>query len=119
MLRAHHSNQQEEQRLLGEAWCDHGLVFPSVQGTPLDVRSLARQIDALLAAAELPHKRIHDLRHTAATLMLAARVSLTNVSKILGHSNPEVTARVYAHSLEANRRHAIEAVARLLNEGKR
>ena len=60
-----------------------------------------------------------DLRHTAATLMLAARVSLTDVSKILGHSNPEVTARVYAHSLEANRRHAVEAVARLLNEGNR
>lgn len=63
---------------------------------------------------------IHDLRHTAATLMLAAGVQLVDVSKLLGHSSPEITARIYAHSFATNRRRAIEAVTNLLQkEGQR
>jgi integrase len=49
--------------------------------------------------AELPKIRFHDLRHTAATLMLADGVPLVTVSKILGHSSPAVTANIYAHAL--------------------
>lgn len=114
ILRAHWQNQQEERRLLGTAWKEHGLVFASEVGTPLSERSLDRQFQRALQRAKLPHKRLHDLRHTAATLMLSAGVPLIDVSKILGHASPEITARVYAHSLEEGRRRAVETVGRLL-----
>jgi integrase len=113
---AHRTVQDEERLLLGAGWQDHDLVFPSERGTPLGARSLARQVDALFRRAEIPHRRLHDLRHTAATLLLAAGVPIVDVSKLLGHSSPEVTARIYAHSFAANRRRAIEAVGRLLEE---
>ncbi len=119
ILRDHRRNQEEEQRLLGPAWQDHGLVFPSECGTPLSPRSLARQVDRLLAAAGLPRRRLHDLRHTAATLMLAAGVPMVDVSHMLGHSSAEVTARVYAHSLPEQRLRAVAAVTRLLDRADR
>jgi integrase len=78
--------------------------------------ALAKQFTRLLSNAGLTHRRVHDLRHTAATLMLAADVPLVDVSTILGHSSPEVTARVYAHSFADSRRRAVIAVTQLLIE---
>lgn len=114
ILRGHWALQQEERRLLGTGWREHGLVFASEVGTPLSERSLDRQFQRALQRAGLPHKRLHDLRHTAASLMLSAGVPLIDVSKILGHASPEITARVYAHSLEEGRRRAVETMGRLL-----
>jgi integrase len=56
------------------------------------------------------------LRHTAASLMLAAGVPITDVSEILGHSSPAITARIYAHAYEEGKRHAVETMARLLRK---
>jgi integrase len=61
----------------------------------------------MLQAAELPRIRVHDLRHTSATLMLDAGVPLVTVSKILGHSSVAVTAKIYAHALDKSKASAI------------
>jgi integrase len=58
--------------------------------------------------------RFHDLRHTAATLMLANNVPLVTVSKILGHSSPAITATIYAHALDASRSTAIAGLSEQL-----
>ena len=63
---------------------------------------------------ELPKIRFHDLRHTAATLMLADGVPLVTVSKILGHSSPAITATIYAHALEDQKASAIADLSRRL-----
>jgi integrase len=80
----------------GDLW-----VFPSTAGTSISCHNLYnRSWKPLLKAAGLPHEtRFHDLRHTAASLLIAAGVPIPVVSNQLGHANPAITMRVYAHML--------------------
>jgi integrase len=76
-------------------------VFASRIGTPLLVRNVIRSFKATLARAGLPTRyRVHDLRHAAATLMLAAGVHPKIASSRLGHSTVGITLDLYTHSLE-------------------
>jgi integrase len=101
-LRAHRVLQAQEQRLAGDRWVEHGLVFPSAIGTPLEPRNLLRHFQAtcvtlgLLRANGKPF-RFHDLRHTAASFLLAQGVPLRVVMEILGHSQIGLTADTYSH----------------------
>jgi integrase len=68
---AHHAERQMEERQLdGDNWDEHGLIFPSERGTPLDPRNLLRQFKALLVTANQPEMRFHDLRHSCATTLI-------------------------------------------------
>lgn len=87
---------------LGPEWTDNGLVFTTEFGTPLDPRNVKRVLDGLLKTAKLPHRRIHDLRHACATLLLAQGEDLKMISEILGHSSISVTADIYAHVSESS-----------------
>lgn len=69
-LRAHRARQAEE-RLACPRWQDWTLIFPSTVGTPLDPQNLMKRFKALLAKADLPDMRFHDLRHSCATLLFA------------------------------------------------
>lgn len=93
--------QQIEQRLAaGPHWRDTmGLVFTTPYGKPLHATTLTKALQAALAAAGLPRIRFHDLRHAAATLMLAQGVPLKVIQTTLGHSTIAVTSNVYAHVL--------------------
>jgi integrase len=71
----------------------------------------------VLKQAELPAIRFHDLRHTAATLMLADGVPLVTVSKILGHASPAITAAIYAHPLDEHKASAIAGLSQQLKQG--
>lgn len=115
VLRAHFATLQGEQDRLGDGWSDQLLVFPSEVGTPISARNLVRHFKAALKRAGLPEDiRFHDLRHSAGSLMLADGAQLVDVSKILGHSSVAVTAAIYAHSYEDNKRRAIASVAQRL-----
>jgi len=81
----------------GEAYQDIGLVFARENGTPLRPEYVLARFLVLTEAAGLPRVRLHDLRHLAATLMLAAGVPLALVSKTLRHSKTAITADLYAH----------------------
>lgn len=114
-LRAHRANQDEERRLVGERWKDYDLVFPSELGTVIMARNLVRHFKAALQRAGLPSSfRFHDLRHTAATLMLAAGVPLKTVSYILGHSSIQVTADTYGYTFEEDKQRALDTLAQML-----
>lgn len=89
---------EEEKSKVGDSWQDDDLIFPSSIGTPFSKTDLQRDFVKVLSAANLPRIRFHDLRHTAASLMLNHGVPALVVSKILGHSNPSVTLTIYAHS---------------------
>jgi integrase len=96
-LRAHYARQLRERVRLGDAWHDHTLVFPSMVGTPLEGPNLLRTYYRVVAKAGLPRIRFHDLRHTAATLLLLQRVPPKVVSEMLGHANIAITLELYSH----------------------
>ena len=121
-LRRQRIAQAEERLLLGSAWRDPfmslgGLVFTNSTGGPLGPSSLWKSFKSAREAAELPDMRFHDLRHTAATLMLAAGEPIAAVSAVLGHSSPAITARVYAHALEESKATAIAGLSIRLRRG--
>jgi integrase len=75
---------------------------------------VAQTFERLQAKAELPRIRLHDLRHTHATLLLKAGVPLKVVSERLGHSSPAFTMAVYQHVLPGMQRDAADVFARLV-----
>jgi integrase len=99
-LRLQRRRIDEWRRVAGGRWRDQDLVFPSSVGTPLEPRRVYGEFRAVLAAAGLPAIRFHDLRHTAATLLLQQRVPAKVVQERLGHSSIGVTLNVYAHVIE-------------------
>jgi integrase len=100
VLRAHRSRQRFE-RMKAPAWEDPGLVFPNDRGQVRRSGSVRRTLKRLLKKAGLPSTfRFHDLRHTAGTLALRQGMTLHAVSKMLGHADPAMTLRRYAHVLE-------------------
>jgi integrase len=74
-LRKHQRFQLEEIKASGKFWNENDMIFPSSTGTPMDPRNLYRNFKKLLLETGLPNIRFHDLRHTAATLMLSSRES--------------------------------------------
>lgn len=118
LLRAHRQNQEEERDLRGPHWKNRlNLVFVTDTGAPIHFSDLVKQFKSALKKAKLPAIRFHDLRHTAATLMLADGVPLVTVSKILGHSSPAITATIYAHALDDQKASAIAGLAKRLRNG--
>ena len=76
---------------------DTGLVFCREDGTPIRPRSFSRAFDRHIADADLPRIRLHDLRHTWATLALGGGVHPKVVSERLGHAAIAITLDVYSH----------------------
>ncbi len=114
-LRAHRARQLEERLALGPGWHDHALVFTNGIGRPLEASDLLqRQYYPLLQSAGLPRIRFHDLRHTAATLLLLQGIHPKVVSEMLGHSQVGITLNLYSHVLPNMQRDATAAMDRLL-----
>jgi integrase len=112
-LRSHKSRQAAE-RLAASYWGDEGLVFTTPIGTPIDPDNLAKRFVALCKRAGLGHRNLHQLRHSAATIMLAQGVELHEVKDVLGHSSLAITKDVYGHLVAARRRAAADAVGEAL-----
>jgi integrase len=109
-LRCHQRAQEEERAVMGEKWKEHGLVFPSEVGTPIEPRNLSRHFKSVLKKVGLPlTTRFHDLRHSCATMMLAQGIPLQDVSAVLGHSSISITADIYDHPDDARTRAATSA----------
>lgn len=109
-LRERRAEQLEERLLTGPEWEDNGLVFTKVSGRPLDSGMVSWTLRKALKAAGLPRVRVHDLRHTAATLLLAEGVHPKVVQELLGHSSITLTLDTYSHVMPGL--HA-EAAARM------
>jgi integrase len=110
VLKAHKKRQLEE-RMAAPSWIDPGLVFPNTKGKVRRRDSVMRSLRRFLAQAGLPVEvRFHDLRHTAATLAIEQGIPIPTVSKMLGHSDPAMTLRRYAHVLDEMREDAARAM---------
>jgi len=94
------------------------LVFTTTLGTPLDGISVTRRFQRVLKAAGLPRQRFHDLRHAAASYMLAAGVPARVVMETLGHSEISLTLNTYSHVMPSVGREAAERMDQLLGAGR-
>lgn len=113
VLRSHRAAQLEERLRAGSEWQDHGLVFAQENGKPIDPRTDHRAWKALLEAAGVRDARLHDARHTAATLLLLQGVSTRVVMDVLGHSQVSLTLR-YQHVLPEAARDAAHRMGEAL-----
>ncbi|WP_165966572.1 tyrosine-type recombinase/integrase [Actinomadura sp. 7K507] len=113
-LRAHRSRQRAEQEAFGEGYRDSGYVFTNLNGEPVSPGWLTHQFQRLIAEQDMPPIRLHDLRHGAATLALAAGVELKVVQEMLGHSSIVLTADTYTSVLPQVAHTAAEKTAALL-----
>ena len=96
------------------AWEETGYVFTMDDGRPLHPQSVSRALDRAIAAAKLPRIRLHDLRHTHASLALAAGVNPKVISERLGHATVSITLDTYSHAIPALQEEAAERIAGLL-----
>jgi integrase len=114
-LRAHKARQAQDRLAAGPSWQDKGLVFTNRLGQATEPIVLHRDYKALLKKAELPTTmRFHDLRHSAASLLLAQGVSPKMIADLLGHSRIGITMDLYSHILPAMRRETADAMDQIL-----
>ncbi len=109
-LRGHRRRQLEERVHAGPAWQDGDFVFTLADGRPLTDRSLGRWFSALMTKANVTDHRLYDLRHTAATLLLAQGVQPRVLMDVLGHSTYRLTMDTYAHVMPAALRETANAM---------
>ena len=114
ILQAHKLRQERERKQWGNGWTDTGRIFTQEDGTLLHPGKVSDLFERLVTAAGLPTIRLHDLRHVAATLMLAAGVDIKVVSETLGHSDTRITRDIYQAVLDDLAHDAAEKVVQLV-----
>jgi integrase len=112
LLRARFEAQRLERAFQGDNWQEHGLIFTTARGSPFDQRSMDRDYKQVLKRAGVENIRFHDLRHTAASLMLNNGIPVLVVSKILGHAKTSTTLDIYGHLIPIMQ----EEAARVMDE---
>ncbi|MFJ5708908.1 tyrosine-type recombinase/integrase [Streptomyces sp. NPDC093105] len=112
-LHAHRATQERERKVAGAKWkpLDHqpgGLIFTTSTGRATDPRSLNRMLTVLCGKAKVRRIRVHDLRHTCASLLLAQGVDARVIMETLGHSTITMTLDTYAHVMQTTLRAAAD-----------
>ncbi|MFC6881549.1 MULTISPECIES: tyrosine-type recombinase/integrase [Actinomadura] len=117
--RARRRRQRQERAVYGEGFRDSGYVITCLNGDPMSPDRLTRIFQQLISEHGLPPVRLHDLRHGAATLALAAGVELKVVQEMLGHSSIVLTADTYTSVLpEVAHTAAEKTAAHVLKAGR-
>jgi len=126
----HRAQQDEDRKWAGTKWQDTGYVFRTRIGTPMDPRDLLRDYYRITRPkpeneGEKPPKlkfppiRFHDLRHSAATLLLAQGVSPRYIAELLGHSQVSFTLQTYAHVLPEVQKQVASKMDEILSRGEK
>jgi integrase len=99
---------------VGLDWQELDLVFPREDGSPRSPKTDYDQWQDALKLCGIAPRRLHDARHTAATLMYSQKIGIETISRALGHSSSAITSRLYVHSAEEPLRDAAEVMNSLL-----
>jgi integrase len=106
-----------ERLLVGSGYREHGLMFAMPDGRPIHPERFSREFAETVARSDFPRIRLHDLRHTWATLALQAGVHPKVVQERLGHSNIAITLDIYSHVVPAMQTDAADRVASIVLGG--
>ncbi|MGW8767653.1 tyrosine-type recombinase/integrase [Streptomyces sp. NPDC055815] len=117
VLDAHRTKQAAERCQWGPAWIESGRMFTQEDGERIHPGWLTDQFERLVDLSGLPPIRLHDLRHVAASLMLAAGVDVKIVSETLGHSDSRITRDIYQSVMPKAAAEAAEATAAMVPRG--
>jgi integrase len=115
-LREHHKRQAADRLKVGALWQDHGLVFASPIGTPLDRYNVLREFRKISAAAGLGTDRVpRELRHTFVSLLSSDGVPLEDIADLVGHKGTNTTETVYRKVIVPELRRGAEVMDRLFS----
>ena len=117
VLRSHRAAQRQEKQLLGASYHHQGLVFAREDGAPVHPDYFSQTFDRTVKRLGLPNIGLHDLRHTHATLGLAAGVHVKVISDRLGHATTSFTQDVYMHAIPAVEEDAADQIAHIVFKG--
>ena len=115
---AHRLHQREERLAAGPGWEDSGYVFVDEIGRPYHPDRLLRMLRLACESAGVPAIRLHDLRHTMATVALRAGIHPKIVQERLGHSSIALTLDTYSHVTPTLQRAAADMLGELLSGGQ-
>jgi len=118
VLKAQAARQLDEQKEWDDAWVETGLVFTQENGAALDPETVTRYFRQAVKRSMLPAIRLHDLRHTHATLALQAGIHPKVVSERLGHATISITLDTYSHAVPAMQEEAAALIAGLVFAGE-
>jgi integrase len=114
ILHSHKARQAQERLAFGPGYADTDLVFTREDGTPVNPRGLTHLFNLRVRDSGLPRIRLHDLRHTFATLALQSGLHTKVISDLLGHSSTSFTMDVYSHAIPRMEEAAVESFAALV-----
>ncbi|GAA1790233.1 hypothetical protein GCM10009682_10340 [Luedemannella flava] len=113
-LRRHLAMLRQERKEFGDSYQDHGKLFCHPDGRLIHPDTITRRFNRLVDRAGVPRIRLHDVRHTYATVTLDNGEDLKVVSDRLGHANMNVTAQIYTHRSVGRDRDAATRIADLI-----
>src|SRR5712692_4335786 len=116
VLKTHRSRQEQARQRAGSSWEEHDLVFCNIYGSFMDQAHFRATFQTILKKAGLQPMRFHDLRHSAATLLLAMGVHAKVVQELLGHSNISITLNIYSHVLPSLQQDAMNKLSDLFDQ---
>jgi integrase len=117
-LREHRKRQFLAMAEAGAEWQDNDLVFCTSLGTPLNPNHVLEKFKALLQQAGLPDMRFHDLRHSAATILLDTGIHPKIVQEMLGHNQISMTMDIYSHVLPTMQQDTARKLNDVLDRGE-
>ncbi|MEU4803015.1 site-specific integrase [Actinosynnema sp. NPDC023587] len=117
VLKEHRMNQLQERFEAGDAWQETGLVFTTTMGGPIEPRNVNRMFARLCTQANVRQVRVHDLRHSCATLLFSMGVDAATVQRVLRHSSITVTTSTYVEVIERVQRDALDGMDAFFQDG--
>jgi integrase len=115
-LRFHKNLISKWEATRSEGWSKLNLVFPGISGRPRSAHIDYNEWQKALKLCGIEPHRLHDARHTAATLMYSQGVGVETISRILGHSSSLITSKIYVHSATAPIQDAAVSLNKILTQ---
>lgn len=119
LLKEQRLNQATQRLKVGDKWENSNKIFTSWNGSPLNPSCLTSKFRNFKKKYNIEGITVHGLRHTNATLQIAAGTPLTTVAHRLGHTNTSTTANIYAHAIKSADEMAAEAISDILTLGRK
>jgi integrase len=118
LLRRYQLEQTKDRFTLGDKWIDEGWLFTQWDGSVIHPHTPTRQFTKFLKKNNIPHRKLHALRHTSATFLLSSGADIKTVASRLGHTQLSTTNR-YVHALRDADEAAAQTFESLLNTPNR